>query len=99
MILLPRFFASKIKRILMYLFNFSFPERLVKVIKRYLFYNELCRTFLTDLPENAKVLKVNFCLLRAKWGLKMESCDAKTRRKKGLYSQFQKSAAPLRPNS
>ena len=34
MILLPRFFASKIKRILMYLFNFSFPERLVKVIKR-----------------------------------------------------------------
>ena len=88
MILLSRFFASKIKRILMYLFNFSFPERLVKVIKRYLFYNVLCRTFLTDLPENAKVLKVNFCLLRAKWGLKMETCDAKNRRKKAYIASF-----------
>ena len=65
MILLPRFFASKIKRILMYLFNFSFPERLVKVIKRYLFYNVLCRTFLTDLPEIVKVLKINLFLFRA----------------------------------
>ena len=61
MILLSRFFASKIKRILMYFFNFSFPERLV----RYLSYNVLCRTFLTDLPEIVKVLKINLFLFRA----------------------------------